>query len=195
MFLVNALLAWTGIQPCGFIFISLTHLFSLTHWTDCSRLQVCLQLWEFPGDNYRVFTDIFTLLLPSSFPPHLWTDSFPTRLHGRAKTPEQPLLLTTIPTTSYWPLRSLTALLPAFHPTSIHPRISLCPLTYHHRPHFKRGCGLTGSSNATPQAFVWEGLVHCRFTSLPAGPNGFRISRYWLLSRTDILVCKCACGT
>lgn len=151
------------------------------------------------GSSLAIITESsLTSLLycrPSSFPPHLWTDSFPTRLHGRAKTPEQPLLLTTIPTTSYWPLRSLTALLPAFHPTSIHPRISLCPLTYHHRPHFKRGCGLTGSSNATPQAFVWEGLVHCRFTSLPAGPNGFRISRYWLLSRTDILVCKCACGT
>lgn len=63
--------AWTGPQPCGFIFISFTHLFSLTHWNDCSRLQVCLQLWEFPRCNYRLFPDIFTVVPPPTLPPHL----------------------------------------------------------------------------------------------------------------------------
>lgn len=149
------------------------------------------------GSSLTIITDssLTSLLSTPLFPVHLWIESFPTRLQGSAKTAEQQLLLPTIPTTSYWPLRSLTALLPVFHPTSIHPRISLFPLTNHHRPHFKRGCGLTGSSNAAPQAFVWEVLVHCRFTSLPVEPSGFGVSRYWLLSRTDIVVCKCARGT
>lgn len=113
--------AWTGIQPCGFIFISSTHLCSLTHWNDCSRLQVCLQLWEFPRCNYRLFPDIFTVVPPPTLPPHLriwsWRPGYTATLP-----------MTTTSTTSYWPLRSLTALLPVFHPTSIHPRIPPPPL-------------------------------------------------------------------
>lgn len=186
--------AWTGPQPCGFIFISFTHLFSLTHWNDCSRLQVCLQLWEFPRCNYRLFPDIFTVVPPPTLPPHLqiwsWRPGYTAALQNPSSRAATDHNIHNILLASALINCPPSCLPPYIHPPSYPPR----PLIYHQRPHFKRGCSLTGSCIAAPQAFVWEVLVHCGFTSLPAGPSGFRVSRYWLLSRTDILVCECACG-
>lgn len=168
--------AWTGTQPCGFIFISFTHLFSLTHWNDCSRLQVCLQLWEFPRCNYRLFPDIFTVVPPPTLPPHLRIWSWRPGYTAALQNPSSRTPLTTTSTTSYWPLRSLTALLPVFHPSSIHPRIPPAPsftirdptsngvaalqeaVSLHHRPLFERFWFIVGSHPSQPGPVVSESV-------------------------------------
>lgn len=71
-------------EPCGFIFISFTHLFSLTHRNDCPRLQVCLQLWEFPSSNYSLHWHLYRR--PSSNAASASVDLIlATRLRSRAR--------------------------------------------------------------------------------------------------------------
>lgn len=94
----------------------------------------------------------------------------------RCRTRAAALPLTTTSTTSYWPLRSLTALLPVFHPTSIHPRIPPAPsftirdptsngvaalqeaVSLHHRPLFERFWFIVGSHPSQPGPVVSESV-------------------------------------
>lgn len=77
-------------EPCGFIFISFTHLFYLTHRNDCSRLQVCLQPWEFPSSNYSLHWHLYRR--PSSNAPSASADLIlATRLRSRARAAKPPL--------------------------------------------------------------------------------------------------------
>lgn len=168
--------AWTGPQPCGFIFISFTHLFSLTHWNDCSRLQVCLQLWEFPRCNYRLFPDIFTVVPPPTLPPHLqiwsWRPGYTAALQNPSSRAATDHNIHNILLASALINCPPSCLPPYIHPPSYPPAPSFTirdptsngvaalqeAVSLHHRPLFERFWFIVGSHPSQPGPVVSESV-------------------------------------
>lgn len=129
-------------------------------------LQVCLQLWEFPTNNDRLFTGMFiaTEFQPSSSTPSIFillifnltfrlrvVTSRLFRNHGFGKSSSHSVTNHNI----LLPLCLLTALLPVFLPVYVHlSGKSFRPLVHQQRPHIKHSFGRLGSDIIAAQVFV-----------------------------------------